>query len=278
MDMPLVSVCIPVFNAGDYIAEAIESVLRQTYANIELLVIDNASTDNTVEVVKRFTDARLKLVLNDRNYGAEANWNKCLDLASGKYVKLLPADDYIYPDCIEIQVEAMESLEQSGTRAVLVYGGREVINGKGDAVLKLCHKHRGLIKGQELIRRNLLSGTNIIGPPGCVLFRADAAAEVGEFDITHSFVIDLDYWFRLLLIGPGYSLGRPVSAFRISEGSWTVSMGRKQSDSYIGFVNKLSADPRFRFGKAVELVAKGRSILNMLLRVVLATYIIRRSR
>ena len=103
----LVSVCIPVYNGEQTIEKTIESVLKQTYKNLEIVVLDNCSTDNTREVVGSFDDARLKLVVNERNLGMMGNWNRCFDYASGKYMIIMCADDIITSDCIGIKVSAI---------------------------------------------------------------------------------------------------------------------------------------------------------------------------
>lgn len=106
--MPLVSVGIPVFNGSNYIKQAIESVLKQSYADIELLISDNCSTDNTYEICKSYmeSDPRIILSRNESNLGAAPNFNKVFHLASGKYFMWLSHDDYIelnfIKECINI--------------------------------------------------------------------------------------------------------------------------------------------------------------------------------
>src|SRR5688572_8967364 len=102
------SVCIPVYNCGPYIKEAIDSVLNQDFKDFELIIVDNRSTDNTVSIVKDYKDSRIKLIENDTNIGLLGNWNKAVSLATGQYIKLLPADDFIYPGCLKRQCEVLD--------------------------------------------------------------------------------------------------------------------------------------------------------------------------
>lgn len=100
---PLVSVCIPVYNGEKYIAETIQSVLAQTYANIEIVVQDNASTDRTWSLLQEFA-ARYPQILiqgNAQNCGMAANWNLVINRASGDYIMLLSADDLLMPRFVE---------------------------------------------------------------------------------------------------------------------------------------------------------------------------------
>lgn len=100
-DTPLISVIIPVYNGETYIVECIESILNQSYRNVEIIVIDDGSTDNTVKLVHRFNDSRIR-VLSQANGGPSRARNLGLENASGEYVTFVDADDYIAPECIEV--------------------------------------------------------------------------------------------------------------------------------------------------------------------------------
>ncbi|MDI6603793.1 MAG: glycosyltransferase family 2 protein [Thermoanaerobacteraceae bacterium] len=107
--MPKVTVAIPTYNRAHYLKEAIESVLAQTYKDYELLIIDNASTDNTEDVVKIFNDKRIKYIKNETNIGMVNNWNKCLDLAQGEYVIIFHDDDLMKPKLLEEEVKILDN-------------------------------------------------------------------------------------------------------------------------------------------------------------------------
>ena len=105
---PLVSVLMPAFNASHTIQFAIASLLSQDYRNWECLVIDDGSTDDTAKIVAAISDPRIKLIGLDRNYGRGIARQRSLEEASGKYVTMLDADDWIYPDKISQQVSFLE--------------------------------------------------------------------------------------------------------------------------------------------------------------------------
>ena len=84
---PLVSVCIPVYNGEKYIGETIESVLKQTFKDFELVVCNNCSTDHTLDVVSKYQDPRIRVVTNEQNVGMVGNWNVCLKEARAKNIK-----------------------------------------------------------------------------------------------------------------------------------------------------------------------------------------------
>lgn len=107
--MPLVTVSMPAFNSERYIAEAIESVLAQTYINYELIIVDDGSTDGTREVINRYEDSRIIKIFSEENQGLIATRNKIASIARGKYLALLDADDRAFPDRLQLQVDFLES-------------------------------------------------------------------------------------------------------------------------------------------------------------------------
>lgn len=116
---PLVSICLPVYNGGGLIFRALESATRQTYRTIEIVVVDNASTDNTGEVVKRYAarDSRVRYVRNEFNIGPTRNFLKALELARGTYAQFLGHDDWLSRDYLEIGVRNF--IQHPNTAAVL---------------------------------------------------------------------------------------------------------------------------------------------------------------
>ena len=113
---PLVSVLMTCYNREKYISIAIESVLKSTYKNFELIIVDDCSQDGTVEIIKKYLqfDARIKLFINDKNLGDYPNRNKAASLATGKYLKYVDSDDYIYPTGLQTLVDSMESFPEAG--------------------------------------------------------------------------------------------------------------------------------------------------------------------
>lgn len=103
MVQPLISICIPAYNRADLIEETINSALSQTYTNIEVIVNDNCSTDNTWSLLEKISrrDSRVKIFSNDENLGAVKNWKKAMEKATGEYALILWSDDLIKPDFIE---------------------------------------------------------------------------------------------------------------------------------------------------------------------------------
>lgn len=241
-DNPTVTVAIPVFRGEKYIRSAIDSVLAQSLRDYELLVMDNDSDDGTVDIVRSYSDPRIVLVRNEKNIGAEGNWNKCLALAKGRYIKILPHDDTLEPGCLREQVAVLENdrAEELG----LVFCARKIISdaGKVLALRRVRGITTGVIAARSLTRLCVRRGTNLVGEPGAVLFRASAARTSGYFDGRIPYVIDLDYWVRLLNQGDAYYIDNPLSSFRVSRNSWSVEIGAQQSKDYARFIDSISQE------------------------------------
>jgi len=111
---PLVSVVMPVYNAEKFVVAAIESILSQSYTNFELIIVNNASTDNSVEYIKRIVDRRITLIENEENCGIVFSRNRGLKLARGKYIAIIDSDDIALPNRVEKQVEFLEAHPNCG--------------------------------------------------------------------------------------------------------------------------------------------------------------------
>jgi glycosyltransferase involved in cell wall biosynthesis len=265
---PLVSVCIPTYRGAAHLAATIESVLLQNFSDYELLIIDDNSPDETDGIVASYRDPRIRYLKNPRNFGPEGNWNRCLEEARGRYFKLLPQDDLLYPDTLQKQVETLEADHEK--HIALVFGARDIINAAGRKLTQRgCPGCReGRIDGSKLVRRCVRYGTNLIGEPGSVMLRKSLANQIGPFDGSIGYIIDLDYWVRLLAHGDAYYLNQPVSTFRITSGSWSVAIGARQSEEYRRFIARISPQPQWRIGPLDKLAGNLMAGFNNLMRLV----------
>lgn len=118
---PHVTVLMSVYNGAKYLSEAIESILKQTYSDFEFLIVDDASTDCSIEIIKNYADPRIRLIANTQRKGLAANLNRGLELARGEYIARMDADDISMPQRLEKQVAFMKAnpdLAASGTCAL----------------------------------------------------------------------------------------------------------------------------------------------------------------
>ncbi len=235
--LPLVSVCIPLYNGGLYIRETIESVLAQTLSDWELIITDDCSTDNSREIVASFSDKRIRYLLNPQRLGVEGNWNRCVNEGLGAYRKLLCHDDRLHPDCLSRQLSA---ITMPGNESVsLVTSARRIVSPQGTPFLMRRWKgHDQIITGRKAIQQIVRSGTNQIGEPSAVLFRASDWNALKGFSARYPYVIDLDFWFKLLNRGDCFYLTEPLCDFRVSAQSWSFQLGTQQARQFAGLIDE----------------------------------------
>lgn len=218
-----VSVCIPVYNGEKYITQAVASVLNQTYMDFELLIVDNHSTDHTVEKVRRFSDERIRLIKNDKNYGMFENWNICLRQARGEYIQLLCADDFLAPGCLAAKAEILEKYPDTA----LVFSASHVVDAHGKEILKRRPFRGSMIcDGSKMAEKSFHRG-NIYGEPSNVMFRRKVIEKAGEFSDNFFYSGDWDYWMRLSMQGRVAYIDQYLTSFRISASSATSGLVRQ---------------------------------------------------
>jgi len=171
--MPVVSVLMTAYNREEFIADAIESVLAQTFTDWELIIVDDCSRDGTVEIAKRYAarDARIRVHVNERNLGQFENRNYAATLASGRFIKYHDSDDLMYPHCLAVMVPLLMAYPQASF--ALQPGAREWSGGPCPMLLtpRQCYQ-----------REYLGLGMFSVGP-ACALFRTEFFRRVGGFPL-----------------------------------------------------------------------------------------------
>ncbi len=228
MEEKLVSVCIPVYNDEKYIGRAIESVLNQSYKNIELLVVDNCSTDNTVNEVKKYKDERLRLICNDSNIGMTGNWKKAIDLCQGEYIKLIPSDDYIYDGCIAKSVDILSKHPE----VTIVVAGTDLADSEDKVIGAYNHgRYSGIMDSQRVMKKSLIIN-NYYGNPVCTMFRKTDFYKSGGIDADCPNIPDFTLWLNLAAIGKSAFIREHLSAFRVRHDSNTGVVMKKKNKQY----------------------------------------------
>ena len=256
---PAVSVCVPAYNAARFIGEAIASVLAQTFSDFELLVVDDASTDDTLGIVRRYSDPRVRLLINERNLGVAGNWNRAVSLARGRYVKVLCQDDLLRPECLAAQAAVLDDPANAGVSVVCCRP--DVIDESGRVLLRNRGiRAAGRVPAPEALRRIVRSGTNPLGEPAAVLFRAEAFARAGGFDGRSAYMIDLDLYARLLQHGDLFVVPRPLAAFRISRGALSTALAGSQAREAGEFFRRLRERRPDLITRADLWTARGKAV------------------
>jgi glycosyltransferase involved in cell wall biosynthesis len=269
MAPPQITVALPVFNGERYIRSAIESVLAQTYSDFEFLILDNCSTDNTVNIAHSYEDSRIQIMVNASNLGMIGNWNLAVSRASGRYIKILSHDDSLDPNCLAEQMNGF--LTHQHQNVGIVTCKKRIINESGKFVmpgLGLFGRTR-VINGQSAIKKAVRSGRNIIGEPSVVLLDTALLRASGKFELPQ-FTPDIKMWFKILQTTNLLFMNRELASYRISATSTSVSVASIQGAQFAELITEIVAEDVVRIGKINQVSGVLRSHLNARLRKVVS--------
>lgn len=200
---PFITVLLPVYNCEKYVFDAIASILNQTYSNFELLIIDDCSTDTTLQICKSFGDERIILIEKEKNSGYTNSLNYGIAIAKGKYIARMDGDDISLPTRFEKQVAFMEANED-----VVVCGTTfSIIN--STTVIALPELH-------EDIKGRLLNG-NCIGHPTVMLRKNTLEKHAILYNPEMEPAEDYDMWTRLITVGKLHNLQETLLLYRVHE-------------------------------------------------------------
>lgn len=247
---PRVSVCIPTYNYANYISSAIESVLGQDFGDFELIIQDDCSADNTEEVVGRFSDPRIRFGRNKQNLGLAGNWNHCLTMARGRYIKYVFADDLLASNHALSQ---MVSILEAYPEVSLVASARNFIDENSQIKrVESCFPNDMIVDGKDIIRQCLRKQHNKIGEPTVVMFRKAQAAR--GFNGEYQQVIDMEMWFYLLEQGKFAFFAHPLCSFRVHSGQKTADniKNLRYLDDYFLLLRDYSGKPYIGAGRVTR--------------------------
>jgi GT2 family glycosyltransferase len=272
---PLVSICIPTYNVERTVMSTLRSILNQTYGNLEILVVDNASTDNTLSLLAQVNDPRLVIHRNERNIGAEANFSRCIELATGEYIAIFHADDLYLSNMVEKQVRAFQDNPSAGAVFTLInlINDRDEIIGESMLPARL---RGGKVRHFPEIFLNILENGNFLVTPSCMV-RGGLYKELAPFDGQRfGTSADLDMWLRILEKGPIAVLEQKLMNYRVSttHGSYEWRFSRteeadffKVMDYYLsvksrGLTIPRSGVDRYEFQRSLDKIMRAMNHLN----------------
>src|SRR5947209_2116427 len=244
-DYPLVSICIPAFNRERYIEGAIESALGQTYEALEIVVVDDASTDSTVDRVRSYDDPRIRLFVNERNLGQCANRNLTLERARGELIKFLDSDVILDPHCVARMArpfveDPAVGLVFARKRLAFEIAFDEVPPHLTQTWLGLTREaHRGftdlkaLNDGRTLLAEMLRGDgpiVNWVGQPSAVMVRRAHLEVSGGFAYNVRMRVELDLWVRLFAHTRVGFIDEPLITYRWGHEAENVSIARIRRD------------------------------------------------
>jgi glycosyltransferase involved in cell wall biosynthesis len=226
--VPKVTVIIPSYNHEKYVAEAVQSVLDQTYQDFEIVITDDASQDETVRVIRNFTDPRIRIFCFEQNQGAAAAANKCINEAQGEFVAMLSSDDVFVPAKLETQVNFLDQHPEVGA----VFSYAEIIDEDGNNFTQEDHFYKSIFIQPNRTRFEWLNhfffNDNCLCHPS-VLIRKSCYESVGQYDERFAQLPDLDFWVRLCLKYEIYVLPEQLIKFRIRQNEVNASGNRLDS-------------------------------------------------
>lgn len=217
---PTVSVIIPVYNQVNFTNKAIKSVLKQTYQDFEIIVIDDGSTDNIEETVKSFNNFKIRYICHTNNQGVAAARNTGIRASRGKYIALLDSDDEWLPEKLDKQIKI---LQDGSPELGAVYSDLLFIDANSKNINKLRNSNP---KKEGYIYEDLL-GENHVGPPSTFLIRKECFHKVGLFDDSLNTMDDWDMWIRIAKYYRFFLIKIPLVKYRLHSNQFSKNLGVK---------------------------------------------------
>jgi len=231
MTEPLVSICIPTYNGEAYLKACLDSCVNQIYENYEIVICDDGSKDASTRIIEEYAGMhpKIRFYRNEKNLGLVANWNRCIELSKGEWIKFVFQDDYVTKNCLQ------QFAQNVNPSVSLLVSARNFIlpeNPSADYLSYYTNEVRTLVNTNDhkdpffspaLISRIAVQNIsmNFIGEPSLTFFRKNLVNELGFFSDALKQICDLEFFLR---IGSKYGLSyipEKLCAFRIHSHSTT---------------------------------------------------------
>lgn len=199
---PKVSVVMSVYNSSNYLNEAIESVLKQSFTDFEFIVINDGSTDSSLSIIQSYSDNRIVLIDNDGNKGLIYSLNKGIEIAKGKYIARMDADDICLPERLKKQVDFLEENTNVGVLSTDYYSFNNLVS-----------KYLKSIVGNIKIKTNLLFTATICHPS--LMIRKSVIDNYSfKYSVEAKYVEDFDLWTRMALVTDFETISEALLKYR----------------------------------------------------------------
>lgn len=226
----MVCICIPTFNAERTIRETLASILSQSYVNLDIHIVDNASTDETLKAVAEFEDSRITIHRNEVNIGGEGNFNRCIQLATGEYTAIYHADDLYEPEIVQCQVNFLEQHSDVGA----VFTEANLIDDHGNKfgairMPKEISEPTSTYNFEQLFKVILYRRNIFVCPSAMVrtdIYKNEISCWRGDLFRSSA---DLDVWLRIAKLHLIGFLMEPLVNYRVSKYQFSASV-RKQTE------------------------------------------------
>lgn len=208
---PLVSVCMPCYNHAEFVGQAIQSVLGQTYSHLELIIVDDVSQDNSVEVIQRFDDSRIRLTIMDENTGFSAA-EYMFEQVQGEFICWLDSDDMWEETLLEKYMEFFKEHEEYGGCVSKPFVIDEAGNILEDNLFCSLFSNENMTK-EEWFRKIYLEGNCLCSSSLCI--RKSIYDQVGKFCFQYKQIHDYEYWLRYLQVAEIYMYPESLASYRV---------------------------------------------------------------
>lgn len=248
---PLVSVVIPTFNRAHLIRRALDSVLAQTYKNLDIIVVDDASTDDTEVVIRSYEDSRIRYVRLEHNRGGSAARNVGLRLSKGEYIAFLDSDDEWVADKVRRHLDVF----QAHPECHIVYSAVKTVYPDGSVFVRHLDGPEGRIFDRLMVR-------NVVGPTSAFVIKRECFERVGGFDESLPSSQDYDLWLRLAKHYQFKKISEPLVVYHWHGNQISTNMEAKWR-GMLAILEKYRDDLRmYPFAHAEKHYRLGRFLLN----------------
>lgn len=265
--MPSVSICVPTYNGARYLEECLDSVLCQTFEDFEILLVDDGSYDDTYSILTRYQeiDKRIRLYRNSTNLGLVGNWNRCIELARGEWIKFLFQDDLIEPKCIEKLLDATAAGKKfvACSRRFMYEGGEsrsiKEFYDNNKRMIDGHYQNTQILSAEEYASRVLDDiGANIVGEPTVTLIHKSIFQKYGPFNERLIMSCDLEFWTRIGVNEGICFVPEELAVFRVHGGATSAENRRSRKFRMnvldnLAILNDIVFEPSYRALRKVAI-------------------------
>ena len=261
---PKISVCIPTYNGAVYLTECLDSVVKQTFQSMEILVVDDGSSDDSVSIAQRYVrmDRRVRVSVNEGHLGLVDNWNHCVDLANGEWIKFVFQDDRIEPACIARMLDASRAdvdlvvvrrildFEQDTPDSVKELYAASLVNHNLTGHFSDC----SYIAPEEFAKLVLKAPFgNCLGEPTATMVRKSAFTKYGRFNPNLVSLCDWEYFARVAVNTGLCYIDEPLAYFRIHSRARSAEI-REQQSFWVATIDPLIIQHELAYFQPFSLV------------------------
>ncbi|MGI0086690.1 MAG: glycosyltransferase [Nitrosotalea sp.] len=262
-----VSIVIPVYNVQEFIQECVESALNQTYREIEIIAVDDGSTDGSLGILKKYSD-KIKILSKD-NGGTASALNHGINAMTGTWFKWLSADDVLYPNALEEMI--LESSKVENKENTIFYSNYDIINSDGDIVEKFIEPNYNQL---ETLQQGVILLDHYFGNGTTSFIHRSAIQKYGPFNETIGYKEDYEFWLRYCVLHKCrlHLIPKTLAKYRVHQKQLTkekVAISLDQTNKIRKFIlDKILPEERTKYEKAIKeyqktkpLTSRGRHML-----------------